>query len=171
MGSNRRTMNSISARTYSRCLGFFVGVCLSLAIALPAQAKAATDNLTPETLSIEAPLVRLVLEDAARMEHSEPIIRNQQYAARLYCVAARLGSLEAQYRLGKMILAGWGMRESLSDAVGLFRIAAGQGHEQAGMALAGLNSQTDSLPACMLNPGPSIDSEAARANLSVGAQK
>ena len=171
MGSNCRTMKSISARAISKCLGFSAAVCLSLAVALPAQAKPTTDKQTLEILSIEAPLVRVALERAALMERSAPISRNQQYAARLYCVAARLGSLEAQFRLGKMILAGWGMRESLSDAVGLFRIAAGQGHEQAANVLAGLKVQTDSLPECMLNPGPSIDSEAERANLSVDPQK
>ena len=138
-----------------------VALTLIVVTTLPIQAKPASDSLA-ETLSLEAPLVQLVFDRAALMERSEPLARNQQYAARLYCVAARLGSVEAQYRLGKMILAGWGMSKSPGTAVALFRMAASQGHEGATWLLAVVDAAEGSLPRCMESPGASIDIDADR---------
>lgn len=153
-----------SANAFVRGMGLSLGLCLlATAMTLPAFAKALPKESAAEILATEGPVVQLVFESAAAMERSEPRVRNQQYAARLYCVAARLGSLEAQYRLGKMALAGWGMRKSPGHAVALFRIAASQGHEQASLLLAMLDAPAEPLPQCMEHPGSSIDIDAERA--------
>jgi len=156
------TMKTITA-IFSKCMGLTIS--LFLVMELPAYAQSLTSGLIDEqTLFNEAPLVQLVFERAVLMERSEPRVRNQQYAARLYCAAARLGSIEAQYHLGKMILAGWGMKKSEKNAAALFSIAASQGHEKAGLILAVIGgAQGESLPECMENPGPSIDIDAAGA--------
>ncbi|OIQ96618.1 Sel1 repeat protein [mine drainage metagenome] len=151
-------MKSIEAHAFWKC--FALGLGLFVSLELPAYANSVTRGLIDENLSIEAPLVRLVLKRAALMERSEPTARNRQYAARLYCVAARLGSLEAQYHLGKMILAGWGMKKNAQEAAALFSIAAGQGHEKAGEALELISARGGKPPECMENPGRSIDIDA-----------
>ena len=154
-------MKTIATHAFSKCLWGVIGLFLALVTELPAYAQSLSNGRADEqTLSIEAPLVQLVFERAALMERSDPRIRNQQYAARLYCVAARLGSIEAQYRLGKMILAGWGMKQSKKNAATLFSIAASQGHEKAGLILAKIGVQSESLPACMESPGASIEADA-----------
>lgn len=151
-------MTSITANIVSHCKGFAVGCLLMSVMNVSAHAQALPSHLLDEQmLSIEAPQVRLLFERAALMERLKPIVRNQRYAAHLYCAAARLGSLEAQYRLGKMVLAGWGMRKSEKNAAALFSIAARQGHEQASLALSSTTVQLESLPKCMETPGASID--------------
>ncbi|HUW36414.1 MAG TPA: hypothetical protein VMV91_03700 [Rhodocyclaceae bacterium] len=167
-------MKSIKAHALAKCFGLGLGLFVSMGQS--AYATSVTKGLIDEPLSVEAPLVRLVLKRAALLERSEPTARNRQYAARLYCVAARLGSLEAQYHLGKMILAGWGMQKSEKKAAALFSIAAKQGHEKASEALEVIRVQGGTPPACMENPASSIDIDAAapiglHAKASVNNQK
>ena len=153
-------MKPIITNVISIGKGLTFGLVLVLAMATSAHAQSSANRLLEEqTLSIEAPQVRLLFERAALMERLEPIVRNRRYVARLYCAAARLGSLEAQYRLGKMVLAGWGMRKSETNAAALFSIAARQGHEKAGLALNTVTGPLESLPNCMESPGASIDAD------------
>ncbi|HUW39186.1 MAG TPA: hypothetical protein VMV91_17830 [Rhodocyclaceae bacterium] len=63
---------------------------------------------------------------AAAAGGGEP--RDLAGAAQLYRKASLYGSLEAQYRLGRMFLTGSGVRRNVAIAATLFRIAAGNGH-------------------------------------------
>lgn len=143
-----------------------IGLAAILAIGANALARPLADDPDREILAGEPPLVQLLFERAALLEQSAPQARNQQYAARLYCLAARLGSLEAQYHLGKMVLAGWGIRKSKDQALALFTIAAGQGHEKAALLLPQIDGQATDLPECMNRPGSSIDVDAELAAAS-----
>lgn len=72
-------------------------------------------------------------------------------AANLYCIASRLGSAEAQYRLGMQYAFGKGVPENREQAAALFHIAAHQGHYQAQNMLETINlQQADKLPPCVL---------------------
>lgn len=72
-------------------------------------------------------------------------------AANLYCTASRLGSAEAQYRLGMQYAFGKGVPENREQAAALFHIAAHQGHYQAQNMLETINlQQADKLPPCVL---------------------
>ena len=61
------------------------------------------------------------------------IPKNDEKAARLYLRAAKKGHRESQHNLGVLYLDGIGVRQSLSEAYGWFRIAANSG-SKAGMA-------------------------------------
>lgn len=72
-------------------------------------------------------------------------------AAKLYCEASRIGSAEAQFRLGMQYAFGKGVPENREQAAALFHIAAQQGHAEAQNMLVTINlRQADSLPPCVL---------------------
>lgn len=65
-----------------------------------------------------------------------------------YCAAAKQGSLEGQYRLGRLLLAG-GAQGEHAIATTLLALAAQRGHEKARVLLAG-QKPGDQLPDCLL---------------------
>lgn len=69
-------------------------------------------------------------------------------AAQRYCAAARYGSLEAQYRLGRLLLLGRDLVPDPATATTLLAVAAQRGHEKAGALLAG-RMPGDRLPDCL----------------------
>lgn len=69
-------------------------------------------------------------------------------AAQRYCAAARYGSLEAQYRLGRLLLLGRDVVPDPATATTLLALAAQRGHEKAGALLAG-RMPGDRLPDCL----------------------
>lgn len=69
-------------------------------------------------------------------------------AAQRYCAAARYGSLEAQYRLGRLLLLGRGLLPDPATATTLLALAARRGHEKAQVLLAN-RMPGDRLPDCM----------------------
>jgi soluble lytic murein transglycosylase-like protein len=71
-----------------------------------------------------------------------------RYAAQRYCAAARYGSLEAQYRLGRLLLLGQDVVPDLATATTLLSMAAQQGHEKARALLDG-RMPGDRLPDCL----------------------
>ena len=60
----------------------------------------------------DPPLVRILLERAQEYERLQDQRQGAWQAAILYCEAARLGSAEAQYRLGMQYAFGKGVAES-----------------------------------------------------------
>lgn len=70
-------------------------------------------------------------------------------AAVLYCEASKLGSTEAQYRLGMLYAFGKGVPENRTFAASLFSIASQQGHRKAFEMLETVNFKSQELPACI----------------------
>jgi soluble lytic murein transglycosylase-like protein len=75
---------------------------------------------------------------------------NPWAAAVKYCVAARNGNNEAQYRLGMLYAFGLGVPENRAAAASLFSIAAEQGHREAQSMLDTIRLKANALPPCVL---------------------
>lgn len=100
-------------------------------------------------LSVEAPFVKKILRRADVFEQLSGREGDPEFAVIMYCIAARLGSGEAQYRLGRMLLEGRGVERNVQSAATLFSIAAGNGHERAMSMLSVTGVQQEVLPSCM----------------------
>ncbi|MDD2914073.1 MAG: hypothetical protein PHP70_02010 [Gallionella sp.] len=134
------TLHSVARKT--ALYKIFWLVCAELLFvlcSLPCQAY-------EEDLAADPPQVRALLNQAAALKLSGEIRR----AATLYCKASRLGSLEAQYRLGMLYLSGKGMLKNLAFAYSLFSQAAQQGHARAQDMLETISIRTSVLPPCMV---------------------
>lgn len=101
-------------------------------------------------LDVEAPQVRALLSEAMILERTINNPSKIRRAASLYCKASRLGSIEAQYRLGLFYLSGKGVQENRDFASVLFSQAAQQGHAQALDMLEGMRLRTLKLPPCLV---------------------
>jgi soluble lytic murein transglycosylase-like protein len=115
-----------------------------LCLASFASVAATLPDETPPEWSDEPPrLSRWIEEGFVAQEHHDILL-----AAQRYCAAARYGSVEAQYRLGRLYLErndDVGQQEALT----LLAIAAQRGHEKA-KALLGEQRHQDLLPDCLL---------------------
>jgi soluble lytic murein transglycosylase-like protein len=123
----------------------------SVAVFLWLAAGASYAASMPSDYSQESPKVRELLAqgDALSGELDDP--DKGWSAANLYCTAARLGSAEAQYRLGMQYAFGKGVPENREQAAALFHVAAHQGHFEAQNMLETINlQQADKLPPCVL---------------------
>ena len=129
-----------------------VGLCVCPFFAFPAGAASASYAEEIASFSIEAPRVQAMLEQAfaAEIGHGQP--RSPIRAAMLYCDAAREGSTEAQYRLGRMFLSGNGLQKSLPIAATLFSVAAQNGHQKAQDALELTGARGEQMPDCINDP-------------------
>lgn len=95
--------------------------------------------------SDEPPVVARLIEAGYRAERSVP-----ELAAARYCAAARAGSVEGQYRLGRLYLAGRGVARQTAVAATLLGAAARGGHEGAQALLAASPlAPADALPDCL----------------------
>ncbi|HUY01882.1 MAG TPA: transglycosylase SLT domain-containing protein [Rhodocyclaceae bacterium] len=122
---------------------------------LPSSAQAqATPSFEQESaiFALEAPRVRAMLEQASAAQAGRGQSVSPVRAAMLYCEAAGYGSAEAQYRLGKMYLAGQGLPRNIPVAATLFSIAAGNGHRGAQAMLLVTGVQAERLPKCLTDP-------------------
>jgi hypothetical protein len=95
--------------------------------------------------SDEAPMLARLLEEGYRAETA----RQPQLAAVRYCAAAHGGSVEGQYRLGRLYLMGHGVKRDNAVATTLLALAAQRGHDKA-MRLLGPVAAGDRLPDCVL---------------------
>ena len=127
--------------------------------ALGAQAAAAEPELP--AWSDEAPAIARLLESGYRAE----LGRQPGVAAAQYCAAARDGSVEGQYRLGRLYLMGQGVARDNQVAITLLSIAAQRGHEKAA-SLVGALEAGERLPDCLLT-GAAPVMAAADANEAV----
>ncbi|QDF99024.1 lytic transglycosylase [Azoarcus sp. DD4] len=98
--------------------------------------------------SDEPPVLARLLESGYRAERT----RLPELAVARYCAAARAGSIEGQYRLGRLYLTGRGVTREAAVAAALLGSAARNGHEQAA-ALLGSDrlAAVERLPDCMLD--------------------
>lgn len=108
-------------------------------------AQAAGGEPEPPAWSDEAPALARLLESGYRAE----LGRQPGVAAAQYCAAARDGSVEGQYRLGRLYLMGQGVARDNQVAITLLSIAAQRGHEKAA-SLVGALGAGERLPDCLL---------------------
>ena len=94
--------------------------------------------------------IRELLEKAVTSERSQQGWQGEWKAAGFYCEASRLGSAEAQYRLGMLYAFGRGVPKDRGLGASLFSIAASQGHFEAQKMLETINYTTTQLPQCVL---------------------
>lgn len=130
----------------SRDVGVRAVACAALAwacVAGPAQGQ-------PNDAAQLPPAVALLLQQAQVDEQSADAYEGQWQAANRYCTASRLGSTEAQYRLGMLFALGRGVPESQSLAASLFSLAALQGHAQAHTMLDTIRITSNLLPTCVM---------------------
>jgi len=126
----------------------WIGVYAALAFALwPAHGHAEQDDLSD--IAAEPPHVIALLKKAVTLELAVHDSQEMWNAATLYCEASRLGSIEAQYRLGMLYAFGRGVPENRAFAAALFSLAAHQGHAQARDMLETVQLRTSELPGCM----------------------
>lgn len=90
-----------------------------------------------------------LVAQAIRHEHGEGVPKNTVRAVELYCAAARMGNIEAAYRLGWMYANGRGLPRNDAHAVALFTRAASQGHADAKRLLALISAKDPQLPPCV----------------------
>lgn len=95
--------------------------------------------------SDEPPALARLLENGFRAE----VNRQPGQAAASYCAAARDGSVEGQYRLGRMYLNGQGVPRDVQVGTTLLSIAAQRGHEKAQAEATPLAS-AEKLPECLI---------------------
>ncbi len=91
--------------------------------------------------------------DGRNHEHGENgSPRNPEKAFEMYCEAARLGDVEAQYNLGWMLANGRGIPRDDATASYFFALAAKQGDSHAARMLARLGDPVAKPPSCMSSP-------------------
>lgn len=95
------------------------------------------------------PRLSALMHKAATYEDSAESHEGFWQAAAIYCEASRLGSTEAQYRLGMLYAFGKGVPENRTFAASLFSMASQQGHSQAFDMLETVNFKSQELPACV----------------------
>lgn len=105
--------------------------------------------------SQEPPKVRELLQQADVLAGDLDDPELGWKAANLYCEASRIGSGEAQYRLGMQYAFGKGVPENREQAAALFQVAAHQGHVEAQNMLETINlQQAENLPPCVVSAVP-----------------
>jgi len=114
-------------------------------------ARAALTAEEVATFANEPPVLQSLLERAVGYERGEDEREGEWQAACLYCEASRLGSAEAQYRLGMLYAFGKGVPKSRALGASLFSLAAAQGHHEAQKMLETIEFSTTALPPCLLN--------------------
>ncbi len=136
----------------------FIAALLSFAttaaLALPAGAT--------DVVAVDDALARLgaTVRSALAYEHGEGVARDAQKAAELYCEAARLGHIEAQFNLGWMYANGRGIARDDSAAAHFFSLAAHQGHAQAERMLRFVGKPSAEQPECLREKPPAAMAEA-----------
>lgn len=127
----------------------FVWVFFTAWFAIGSSALAAIaeqDSLAQPPLAVTA-----LLDKAQILERSADEFEGLWEAAGAYCSASRLGSTEAQYRLGMLYAFGRGVPESREMAASLFSVAAAQGHVQAQNMLETIHMTSTVLPGCVIS--------------------
>ncbi|HQZ01479.1 MAG TPA: transglycosylase SLT domain-containing protein [Thauera sp.] len=137
--SNRRAVFSGGARC-----------ALGLLLSLAAPAVLAVDEqLVAQAFAEQA---RYLAQEALGYEHGEGVPRDQPYAARLYCEAARLGDPEAMYALGWMYANGRGVERDDAYANTLFAMASVVGNAHAARMQHFTGDYTGAVPDCLHTP-------------------
>lgn len=104
-----------------------------------------------ETFNHEPKVIRALLIRAAEAELDVKNVDSDWQAARLYCQASRLGSAEAQYRLGMLYASGKGVPANRHLAASMFATASLQGHYESQKMLETVELNMVELPACVVS--------------------
>ena len=123
---------------------------LGLLWVLPAPAALAIDEARIAQAFAEQ--ARYLAAEAVSYEHGEGVPRDQAYAARLYCEAARLGDAQAMYNLGWMYANGRGIERNDAYANTLFAMASFAGDALAARMQRVTGSYTGAVPDCLHTP-------------------
>lgn len=89
--------------------------------------------------------------EAKSFEHGNGNPRNPEKAVELYCEAARLGDMEAQYNLGWMYAMGRGITRDDATAAYFFTMATKQGDVLAARMLRQVGEPVSKPPACLFD--------------------
>lgn len=130
--------------------------CMGCASILAAGANIAFANPIMSTSGkFEEPSKIQALLSAAK-NHEETVNSSEAawQAAVNYCEASRLGSIEAQYRLGMLYRFGKGVTTNQTFAAALFSLASSQGHAEALNMLDTVNLTSSQLPPCVTGEIP-----------------
>jgi len=114
-------------------------------------ASAALSSSNSSGVSEGGPKLDELLLKAADYEASAENHDNYWEAAVLYCKAAKLGSIEAQYRLGMLYAFGKGVPENRAFAASMFSLASRQGHAKAFDMLETVHFKSQELPPCIIS--------------------
>ena len=128
---------------------------LSLLWVLPAPAAMAIDEARIAQAFAEQ--ARYLAVEAVSYEHGEGVPRDQPYAARLYCEAARLGDAQAMYSLGWMYANGRGIERNDAYANTLFAMASFAGDALAARMQGVTGNYTGAVPDCLHTPAAIVD--------------
>lgn len=135
-----------------------------------AAVTACADSISGRTSYVEeAPGIRSLLARAAKYEAGGDNAENAWEAAVSYCEASRLGSTQAQYRLGMLYAFGKGVPANRALAAALFSLASHQGYYEAEKMLETINFTSFDLPACVTSETPPERSPAAAYERTEGA--
>lgn len=137
------------------CAGLLVVTTIGLLVTTASHAETASERIQlaeVNLLALEPPVIQQILKRAETVENRAARNDDAEHAYQLYCKAARLGSVEAQYRMAKMLLEGRGVSRSIERAATLFSIAAGSGHERAAAMLTVTGVQRETQPECLIDP-------------------
>lgn len=102
-----------------------------------------------QSVEEESPRIASLLGEAQTGEQA----RDFPLAAQRYCEAAREGSAEGMYRLGRLYSVGLGVKRDNAAAASLLATAAQLGHRQAQEMLGSLAAPEDYQAECFSNPG------------------
>lgn len=127
----------------------FTRLFASALLSLVACGAGAAVSDEPPAWSDEPPALARLIETGYKAEQ----LRQPGVAAANYCAAARDGSVEAQYRLGRMYLMGQGVARDNQIATTLLSIAAQRGHEKARSLVADY-AGAERLPDCLVTGAP-----------------
>lgn len=92
-----------------------------------------------------------LLLKAANYESNSGSHDDYWQAAVIYCEASKLGSIEAQYRLGMLYAFGKGVPENRAFAASMFSLASRQGHAKAFDMLETVHFESQELPPCVIS--------------------
>lgn len=122
----------------------------ALLLVVAGNAHAGFSQIELETFNNEPPIIKDLLIRAVEAERDEQNIQSEWQAAKLYCQASRLGSAEAQFRLGMLYAAGNGVPQNRDWAAAMFAAASMQGHHQSQKMLETIELGQLDQPPCVL---------------------
>ncbi len=125
-------------------VGLVAGLVIA-AVCAPAGSQARSNDATDMP-----PAVARLMQQALLDEQNPDAFEGLWQAANRYCTASRLGSTEAQFRLGMLFAYGRGVPEDREIAASLFSSASLQGHPQAHAMLDTIRMTSHKLPTCVL---------------------
>jgi hypothetical protein len=125
---------------------FGILLCSSMLFFIASAASSSTESseVSEGGPKLDALLLKAVSYEASAESHDD-----LWQAAAIYCEASRLGSTEAQYRLGMLYAFGKGVPENRAFAASMFSMASHQGHAKAFDMLETVNFESQLLPACV----------------------